>query len=421
MRISTNEFLLGSLNNILAQESTVNQLNQQISSGQSMSTATDDPAGAGLALGISNQVDQLTFDAANAQSGAQSLQGGLGVLQQVTDLINQVSTTADQAATGTMSASDRQSLVGVVQSALQELIQFGNAQSANGEYMFGGSQTGTPPFLAQPNGQVTFVGDNGTNSIAIAPSLSVPVNASGQGIFMNIPNGNGTFSVAASGSNTGTAYAIPSGVTSASQVAAEHLAGTQFEISFGTVQPNGDTAYTVTSGTGAPGSPGFIATSGVIASGSAAPNSDITFGGMDVSLSGAPAAGDKFAVATSQNTNIFQIFQNLVTALQAPHQGAGATAIAQQQIEGVLSELSSANTSVLSAQATLGTNLSEIQAVQTQDGSAQTTAEAQLSNLQSINLPQVMTNYNESIVSLQAAQSAFARIQNLSLFAVIGP
>ena len=46
MRISTNQFLLGSLDELLAQESTVNQLNQQIATGQTMLDATADPAGA---------------------------------------------------------------------------------------------------------------------------------------------------------------------------------------------------------------------------------------------------------------------------------------------------------------------------------------------------------------------------------------
>jgi len=47
MRISSNEFLLGSLNDLLNQESNVNQLNQEIATGQTMLDATTDPAGAG--------------------------------------------------------------------------------------------------------------------------------------------------------------------------------------------------------------------------------------------------------------------------------------------------------------------------------------------------------------------------------------
>jgi hypothetical protein len=57
--------------------------------------------------------------------------------------------------------------------------------------------------------------------------------------------------------------------------------------------------------------------------------------------------------------------------------------------------------------------------VQGQDSSNVTSNQSQLSNLQSANLPQVVANYSESVTALQAAQLAFARIQNLTLFSVI--
>jgi len=228
--------------------------------------------------------------------------------------------------------------------------------------------------------------------------------------------------VTASGANTGTATASPGAVTNASQLAAEHLAGTEFAITFGAAAPDGSISYSIASGTGSPGSAGFAATSGAVTSGSYSSGSGIAFGGIDLTFTGTPASGDSFAVATSQNTSLFQIAQNLATALSHPG-GAGqaVSSAVQQQFETTLSELDSAQTGVLSAQATLGTNLSDIQSVQSRDATSGTTAEAQLSTIQSVNLPQVMTNYNESIVSLQAAEAAFARIQNLSLFSVIGP
>ena len=145
----------------------------------------------------------------------------------------------------------------------------------------------------------------------------------------------------------------------------------------------------------------------------------MNFGGLSVQFSGAPATGDNFTVNTSQNTSVFQILSNLSAALTAPRQGTGAAALAQQQIENVIGELSSASTNLLSAQASLGSNLAEMQGIITQNNNAQTDAKTQLSNIQSINLPQVMTNYNESVLSLQAAQEAFAKIQGLSLFSLI--
>jgi flagellar hook-associated protein 3 FlgL len=416
MRVSTSEFLTGSLNDILSQETTVNQLNQEIATGQTMQSAVDDPAGASSALTIAGQIQQLSFDTTNAQSGTASIQNGLDSLQGVSTLLAQVRDTAVQAANGTANGADRQALAGTVQSALQELIQLGNSQNSEGQYLFSGSKSQSAPFTVEANGQVVFNGDDGSTSINVAPSLSVPVTVSGQGIFMNIPTGDGSFSVAASGSNVGDAYGTPSAVTNASQLLAEHLAGTEFVVSFGSANPGGGTNYTVTSGTGSPGSAGFAATSGVVTSGVFTSGSGLNFGGMNLTVAGTPATGDKFVVATSQNTSIFQVLQNLTAALTSNQSGP----LVQQQIENALAELGSAQTSVLSAQATLGGNLSDIQSIQSLDSTASTAQQTQLSTLQSANLPQVMTNYNEGVVALQAAEEAFSRIQNLNLFSIIG-
>ncbi|HXP31701.1 MAG TPA: flagellar hook-associated protein FlgL [Stellaceae bacterium] len=419
MRISTNEFLLGSLNDMLGLQSNINTLNQEIATGQSLVDPTTDPAGAGLALNVAGQLGQLTYDSSNAQSGTLSIQNGLGVLQQVTTLINQIRQTAEQAANGTMTAQTRSSLVTTVQGALQELVQLANSQTADGSYLFAGSKANSQPFQLLSNGQVQYSGDGASNQIEIAPSLKVPVTISGQSIFMNIPDGNGSFSVAASGSNTGEAVAVPAGVTSASQIAAESQAGTQFEIAFSAGSGLGSLTYTVTSGTGSPGSAGFAASEGVVASGSYATGSDILFGGMDVRLQGTPAAGDAFTVQASQNTSLFATLQSLVSALQLPGQGSVTSPLAQQQIQNVLGGLDQAQTSILLAQATLGANLSEIQSVQGQDSTQSSNAQVQLSQLQSANLPQVTANYSESVTALQAAETAFGRIQNLTLFSVI--
>ena len=62
MQISTNQFLLGSMDDLLAQQSNINQLNRQISTGQTLLTATSDPAGAGEAVGLASGINRLTYD-----------------------------------------------------------------------------------------------------------------------------------------------------------------------------------------------------------------------------------------------------------------------------------------------------------------------------------------------------------------------
>jgi flagellar hook-associated protein 3 FlgL len=420
MRISTNQFLLGSVDDLLAQESTASQLNREIATGQTMLDATTDPAGAGLALGIADRIDQLSYDTANAQSAAQTIQSGVSVLQQVSTLIDQLRQTAVQGANTGATAATRQALVTTAQNALQQLVQLANSQDADGRYIFSGSKANQAPFLTLPDGQIAFSVDAGTNTIEIAPSLTVPVTLSGQATFMNIPAGNDGIAITAAVSNTGSAYAVPQGVMSVSQLTAERLAGTEYEISFSA--GSGDTLnYTVTSGTGSPGSAGFSASSGIVASGVFSQGSDLLFGGVDVKIADAPAPGDRFVVQTAATSSIFQTVQDLISALQSFQPGQGANSPALQQIENAIGNLDGAQNNILGTEATLGSSLAEIQGVQGQDGSLSTNAQVQLTNLQSANLPQVLANYSESVTALQAAEAAFARIQNLSLFSLIQP
>jgi flagellar hook-associated protein 3 FlgL len=180
MRISTNEFLLGSLNDLLAQQSNINQLNRQIATGQTLLYATTDPAGAGEAVGMAGQINHLAYDAGNAQSAAQEIQSGLGALQQVTTLIDQLRQTALQGANSGATAATRQTLVSTAQSGLQQLLQLTNSQDSNGRYIFAGSKLNSAPFQTLPNGQIVFSGDAGTNVIEVAPSLTVPTTISGE-------------------------------------------------------------------------------------------------------------------------------------------------------------------------------------------------------------------------------------------------
>jgi flagellar hook-associated protein 3 FlgL len=419
MRISTNEFLLGALPELLNQESAVNQLNEEIATGQTMLDATSDPAGAGEAMQLSGAIAQLNYDASNAAGGTLSLQNTLSVLQQVSTVLDQLRQTALQGADASTSPAERQALATTAHGQLQQLLQLANSQDPDGNYLFAGSSATAAPFVTEADGQIDFVGDAAVNSVTIAPGVTVPVTATGQGIFTSLPAGSNGVSVTAGADNTGTAFALVQGISSVSQLTAERLAGTQYQIEFGPGSSAGSLAYTVVSGSGAPGTARFAASSGVIASGGFVAGQDLQFAGLDVAIDGAPAAGDNFTVDPEASTSVFQTVQQLISGLSST---AGTLSSASlQQVQNAIANLDDAQNALVSTQASLGSALAEVQAVQGENQTDTTNAQAQLSNLQSANLPQVLANYSASVTALQAAELAFSRIQNLSLFSVIQP
>jgi flagellar hook-associated protein 3 FlgL len=410
MQISTNQFLLGSLPSLLTQQANVNQLDREIATGQTMLDATSDPAGAGAALVLTRGIDRLAYDSGNATAATQQLQNGVGVLQQVSALIDQLRQIALQAADGGTSAASRSALVSTAQSGLQQLIQLANSQGPDGRYIFAGTDVGAAPFETLANGQVVFAGNGGANLVEVAPSVNVPVTISGQAIFSDIPAGENGVGVTAAAGNAGIDYAAIQGVTNISQLTAERLAGTQYEIAFS--GSSGTLGYTVASGVGSPGSASFSATSGTVASGGYSAGRELQFGGLQVSIIGSPVAGDQFTVQPAAKSSLFQTVQGLITALQSNPSHP-------QTIESTIANLDGAQNNILSAQASFGASLAALQGFQAQDSTTTTNDRAQLSNLQSANLPQVMANYSEGITALQAADLAFGKIQNLSLFSVI--
>src|SRR3977135_1685947 len=79
----------------------------QLSSGSRLNTGADDAAGLAIADGLHANITALTQSARNASDGVGSLQVADGALAQVTALLNRAVTLATEAATGTVSDTQR--------------------------------------------------------------------------------------------------------------------------------------------------------------------------------------------------------------------------------------------------------------------------------------------------------------------------
>ncbi|OIQ89693.1 flagellar hook-associated protein 3 [mine drainage metagenome] len=421
MRISTPQFYAASLSGILNQQNTLNTLSQQLSTGNALVNPSDQPVAAAQNVTLTGQINRLASYQQNGQNAQNALQLESSTLQSVGTLVNQVRQLAVQMNNGTVNTQDLQNAAATMQGYLQQLVQYGNTQDGQGNYLFAGSKSQTQPFSLQSNGQVQYLGDGSQNQLALGPSLQTPISDPGSALFMNVPGGNGTFSVGASGSNTGNATAGPGSVGNPALAQQVLLVdGTQYQISFsGTAASGGTISYTVTSGTGS-----SLAASGVVSSGTYTDGMSISLppgsgAAISVPFQGTPAAGDTFTIAAAGPQSLFATFQALQQAFSATAQTSGANAQRAQAISNVLASLDQNQTHLLSAQAAIGSRLQQVQAVQTQNASLTLQLQTQQSQLADINYPQVISQYQQSLTALQAAQKAFVQVQGLSLFQYI--
>jgi flagellin len=112
---------------------------QQLSTGQRINSGADDPAGLAIANGLQANVTALTQSVQNASDGVGYLQVADGALSQITTLLNQAVTVATEAASGTVSSSQRTSLDNEFQSIKTEISTIGQTTTYNGAAVFGAS------------------------------------------------------------------------------------------------------------------------------------------------------------------------------------------------------------------------------------------------------------------------------------------
>jgi flagellar hook-associated protein 3 FlgL len=153
-----------------------------------------------------------------------------------------------------------------------------------------------------------------------------------------------------------------------------------------------------------------------IATGTYTSGQAISFAGVQVSLSGAPATGDTFAVAPSADQSIFATVQNLANALQQASSTASSRTPLNNTIANTIANIDQALAQVQNVQARVGARLNTITAQQSAATTQQTQLQQSISTLQSLDYPQAITSLDAQNTTLSASMQAYTLTQGLSLF-----
>src|ERR1017187_4848759 len=212
MRISTNTVFSQTVTQLDTLSSSLQQTQQQVSSGMRIQNPSDDPAGAALALQITQTSSTNSQYLSNIGTTNDAATLAEGTLQGVTSLLYNVQSTAIQAGDPALASSDRATLATNLQSDLSQLMGLANSTDAVGNYLFSGFKGSTQPFVngvdpktGQP--AVQYNGDDGQRLIQVSSNQQIATSSSGADIFMRIKNGNGTFVTQAGAANTGSGVA----------------------------------------------------------------------------------------------------------------------------------------------------------------------------------------------------------------------
>jgi flagellar hook-associated protein 3 FlgL len=157
---------------------------EQLATGKRVNMPSDDPAAA--AADVQNQAFQGQTDQylKNTTSLEAMFQTADSTLSSVVSSLNQAISLGVQGANGTLSSADMQAIAQQVQGIQSQMVGLGNT-SYEGSYLFGGTDTQSPPFTldsTQPSG-VRYNGNAGVNTVDIGQGRSIQTNLPGSQIF----------------------------------------------------------------------------------------------------------------------------------------------------------------------------------------------------------------------------------------------
>ena len=394
LRISTAGMHAQSLQGLLTRQAQVARTQQELVTGTKLFRAADNPSAMAESQRLDHALSSLDQHGKNAGLLEHRLRSQEQALSDVGNQLNRARELTVQASSPALSAADRKAIASEIRSLRSEILSIGNRDDGAGRRLFAGARDGVVPF-ADNGGSVSYAGDDGRNRVEVAPDLSLDDTDAGSDVFLRVRTGDGVARGVAGAANTG------SGVLQSSSIT-DHAAWAGQSLSVVFTAAN---AYDIVDAGGA-----------VLASGSYTANSAISAGGVQLTLTGAPAAGDTFTVGRAPTQDVFATLQNLADALDAPASTPAEQARRGNALGAALGDLGSAQDHMLTLRSSTGTRLASLDGAADTRSAGEVSLSESLSQLRDVDYAEAISKLSLQISAMEAAQKTMLRMQSLSLF-----
>jgi len=157
---------------------------QQIASGRSVNLPSDNPAAAAVLVQNADQTAQADQFQRSIGSIQGTIQNSDAALSSVTASLQQAISLGVEGANGTNNSADRAAIATQVQGIQSQLLSLANL-SYQGNYVFAGTATQTPPYVLDPNSTsgVSYQGNTGVNRVTLGNHFSLQTNLPGSQLF----------------------------------------------------------------------------------------------------------------------------------------------------------------------------------------------------------------------------------------------
>ena len=425
MRISSVTMYEQSTASINRQQNDFLKISQQIASGRRVVNPSDDPQSAARAVrvdqskAITQQFEDSRVSARNSLAQTES------ILNSISDSVISAKTRLVQASSDTLSDVDRESIASELKGIYETMIGQANATDGNGRYLFGGYADNAPPFVKNSKGNIEYKGDDNARQQRIDASRLMPVTENGISIFQSVPSGAGYVAEAVKSGLDG--QPIPgernTGSVTFSGPQVSNVNDPGYGDSYRVVFYEDTTvdsgvSYQVqrfSEGEWQEDPDDLVVTGEYVGKGQ-----QLSFGGVNVTLTGSAEPDDEILVAQSGSdqrpADLFRTMEAAIRVLESPAQTPAEKAELRNTLNTSMRDLDNALDNVLTVRASAGAKLNELDVVDAVGSNRMLNYEQTLSDLVDLDYADAISEYSLRQVGLQASQKAFVDIKGMSLF-----
>ncbi|WP_094751656.1 flagellar hook-associated protein FlgL [Psychromonas sp. CD1] len=243
MRISSQVFFQRNTKNMLTHQTQLSEKNIHLATQKRVINASDDAVAIATIQRLKQDVsvaDQYVKNGGMAET-ANALESIS--LAQTTNILQRTRELMVTSGNETYNEEGREAIATELEHLREELVGVANTKDGNSQYIFSGFEVDIEPFQKNEFGTVEYHGDDGNRSYQIGSGVAIQGGDPGSAIFMQIPEGNGSFVAEANNHNSG------SGVLDVASIidtkVADKFQGLDYTISISDSIPKGTEKYSV--------------------------------------------------------------------------------------------------------------------------------------------------------------------------------
>lgn len=456
MRISTNQAFGNSLTSLQDIYSDLLQTQEQVSTGKRVQTAADDPVAATRILNLQQDNALLDRYRENITLATNNISEQESLLDATLVAVQRLEELTIRAGDGALSNIDRIAISEETQEIYEQLVAISNSQNARGEYLFAGSQADQEAYSYQTDGSVIYNGDEAEREVEIAGGSYVSIRDSGHRIFENIENkhrvvtetsnANGYYISAGELTDEDafddfydnyTGIALPQATT---LTLTDNRDAT--DANFPNVDVDFSVEYTLPDGTGP-------ITASNVHFANIDTYSDDRFLEIEVDMSDvmgqsftlylpvdedgyvvgsgdADGAGagvgeqSEFTIGRQETQSLMSTAFELTQILQQPGDSSAANQNLTSRLGAVLDNLDSAGRNIDSVSASIGARMNLLEDTDSLHEESEIFNASALAEIEDVDFVEALSNLTLQETILEAAQSSFVKVNNLSLFDYLG-